>query len=143
MVESDNNKAFLGIGWSFPPRFHKQGDALGVKMVTDEEDIRESLLILISTVPGERTMQPAYGCPLKLMLFESINESTVTEIRDVIDRAVLFFEPRITLERIDVESDTAYEGRINITLNYLIRMTNTRSNIVYPFYYLEGSQVKL
>ena len=143
MADSDNNKAFLGIGWSFPPAFHKHADTLGVKTVSDDEDIRESLIILLSTVPGERTMQPSYGCPLKAMVFENINESTVTEIKDVIERAVLFFEPRITLESIDVETDDANEGRVNVKLNYLVRTTNTRSNIVYPFYFIEGSQVRM
>lgn len=140
---ADIDKAFLGIGWSFPPEFHKFGDAFGVKMVEEEEDIKESLKILISTRPGERTMQPSYGCGLQVMVFETINESTVTEIKDIIERAVLFFESRITLDDIDVSTEDALEGRLNIRLNYRVRKTNTRSNIVYPFYYLEGSQVRV
>lgn len=143
MAESGHNKAFLGVGWSFPPAFHKHTDTLGVQTVSDEDDIRQSLIVLMSTVPGERTMQPAYGCSLKSMVFENIDESTVTQIKDVIERAVLFFETRITLESIDVKPDDAYEGRINIKLNYVIRTTNTRSNIVYPFYFIEGSQVRM
>ena len=93
--------------------------------------------ILMLTVLNE-----AYAA-LKAMVFENINESTVTEIKDVIERAVLFFEPRITLESIDVETDDANEGRVNVKLNYLVRTTNTRSNIVYPFYFIEGSQVRM
>lgn len=143
MAESDIDKAFLGVGWSFPPEFHKHAGNIGLKTVTDDEDIRESLTILLSTTPGERVMQPAYGCRLKAMLFESISESTVTEIKDVIERAILFFEPRITLETITVDSANVYEGIININIDYTIRTTNTRSNIVYPFYFIEGSQVRL
>lgn len=137
------DKRFLGRGWSFPPEFQRQVDALGVKMVEEEEDIRESLRILISTRPGERVMQPAYGCGLHAMVFETINQSSVTEIKDIVERAVLFFEPRITLESIDIDTDDALEGRIKIQLNYRVRKTNTRSNFVYPFYYLEGSQVRV
>lgn len=137
------DKAFLGTGWSFPPEFHKHDGEVKLKTVTAEEDIRESLTILLSTMPGERVMQPAYGCRLKAMLFENINESTETEIRDVIERAVLFFEPRITLDGVEVEAENLHEGRIDIKLAYTIRTTNTRSNIVYPFYFLEGSQVRL
>ena len=140
---ADSDKAFLGIGWSFPPEFHRFANSFGVNMVAEEEDVKESLRILISTRPGERVMQPAYGCGLQAMVFENINESTVTEIKDVIERAVLFFEPRITLEDIDVSTEDALEGRLNIRLNYRVRKTNTRSNIVYPFYYLEGSQVRV
>jgi len=140
---ADIDKAFLGIGWSFPPEFHKHADALGVKMVAEEEDIGESLRILLSTSPGERVMQPSYGCGLQAMVFEIINESTITEVRDIIERAVLFFEPRITLDDIDVNTEDALEGRLKIQLNYTVRKTNTRSNVVYPFYFLEGSQVRV
>jgi phage baseplate assembly protein W len=140
---ADVDKAFLGIGWSFPPEFHKHADAFGVNMVAEEEDIRESLRILLSTRPGERVMQPSYGCGLQAMVFEIINESTITEIKDIIERAVLFFEPRITLEDIDVSTDDLLEGKLNIQLNYSVRKTNTRSNMVYPFYHLEGSQVRI
>ena len=143
MADVDIDKAFLGVGWSFPPEFHKHSGRVSLKRVSEEEDIRESLTILLSTMPGERIMQPAYGCRLKAMLFESVNESTVTEIKDVIERAVLFFEPRITLENINVDAENVYEGMINIRLDYIIRTTNTRSNVVYPFYFIEGSQVKL
>ncbi len=137
-----SDKKFLGRGWSFPPEFHKHADAVNVKMVSEEDDIRESLRVLLSTRPGERIMQPAYGCRIHSMVFESINESSITEIKDVIERAVLFFEPRISLESIDVDAENVYEGTLNIQLNYKIRTTNTRSNVVYPFYFLEGSHVR-
>lgn len=140
---ADSDKAFLGVGWSFPPEFHRHQDSLGVKMVAEEEDIRESLRILLATRPGERVMQPDFGCGLHTMVFESVEESTVTEIRDIIERAVLFFEPRISLESIDVNTDDILEGRLKIQLNYRVRKTNSRSNIVYPFYFLEGSQVRI
>jgi phage baseplate assembly protein W len=139
----DVDKAFLGIGWSFPPEFHKRADALGVKMVAEEEDIGESLRILLSTNPGERVMQPSYGCGLKAMVFAAINERTITELKDIIERAVLFFESRITLEDIDVNTEDALDGILKIQLNYSVRKTNTRSNIVYPFYFREGSQVRV
>ncbi len=140
---ADIDKKFLGRGWSFPPEFHRRTREVGVKMVEEEEDIDESLRILLSTRPGERVMHPSYGCGLNAMVFETINSSAVTEIRDIIERAVLFFEPRITLERVDVNTEEALEGRLDITLDYTVRKTNTRSNIVYPFYYLEGSGVRV
>ena len=55
------DKRFLGTGWAFPPEFHRYGEQAGVKLVSEEEDIRESLGILLSTRPGERIMQPGYG----------------------------------------------------------------------------------
>ena len=143
MARIETDKKFLGLGWRFPPEFHRHSDAIQVKVVAEEDDIRESLAILLSTRPGERIMHPAYGCSIQAMVFETVNESTITEIRDMVERAVLFFEPRITLESIDVNTDEVYDGKITLQLNYRIRTTNTRSNAVYPFYFIEGSHVRL
>lgn len=135
----DQDKTFLGTGWGFPPEFNKRSGT--VRMSSAEEDINESLRILMATIPMERVMQPAYGCGLKLMVFENINESTLTLIRDEIQRAVLFFEPRVTLENIEFDESQAYEGELKIKLNYIVRTTNSRSNLVYPFYFLEGTNI--
>ncbi len=112
-------------------------------MVSAEDDIRESLRILLSTSPGERVMQPAYGCGLRDLVFEGVTESTKTEIQDVVERAILFFEPRIELQGIEIDTTAVYDGLIAIELTYTIRSTNTRSNIVYPFYFREGTNVRL
>ena len=137
----DRDRAFLGTGWSFPPEFDRAAKA--VKMVSGEEDIQESLRILLSTVPGERVLQPSYGCGLKRMVFEQVTESTITEMKDLIERAVLFFEPRISLTSIEVDTSQVYEGLIRIRLDYVVRETNTRTNMVYPFYFLEGTNLRL
>jgi len=135
----DTDQSFLGSGWGFPPEFNMNSKA--VRMVSGEEDIDESLRILMATAPNERIMQPAYGCGLKLLVFENINESTLTLIRDTIQRAVLFFEPRIDLEDIEIDEGRAYEGLLSIKLNYRVRTTNSRSNLVYPFYFQEGTNI--
>ena len=116
MTESSKNRKFLGSGWCFPPEFQKNTSSPGVKMVTEEDDIRESLNILLSTRPGERIMRPSYGCGLQLLVFEMISESLITEIKDVIERAILFFETRISIKNIDVDVKDAYEGQIMIQL---------------------------
>lgn len=135
----DVDKTFLGAGWGFPPEFKKESGT--ARLVSGEDDINESLTILMATAPMERVMQPAYGCGLKLMVFETINESTLTVIKDTIERAVLFFEPRVTLDNIEIDDGLAREGILNIKLNYTVRTTNSRSNVVYPFYFLEGTNI--
>lgn len=133
------DRAFLGKGWGFPPEFDRRSRK--VTMVSEDEDIQESLWVLLSTSPGERTMDPSYGCGLKSIIFENVSESTITEIRDMIERAVLFFEPRITLNSVEVSTEDIYDGLIKIQLNYTIRATNSRSNMVYPFYFREGTSI--
>ena len=146
MSKTDDNNDFLGTGWSFPPSFQVHNRE--VELVSYEQDIKESLHILLSTSPGERVMHPAFGSDLQKMVFETITESQITKIQDSVERSILFFEPRISLEKVEVEIDTdvaeqdsIYQGVLNINIEYTIRKTNTRSNIVYPFYFIEGSHV--
>ncbi|EJL89766.1 phage baseplate assembly protein W [Herbaspirillum sp. CF444] len=134
-------KSFLGTGWAFPPHFGNAAERGSVAMVDEEQDIHESLFIILSTMPGERIMQPTFGCGLKAHVFDELNESVVTEIRDAIERAILFFEPRISVNAISMDESGALDGRLDIHIDYTVRGTNTRSNMVYPFYYLEGSNV--
>jgi phage baseplate assembly protein W len=111
-------------------------------MVSAEDDIEESLGILLSTSPGERVMRPQFGCDLRKHVFNGINETTFTAIRDAIRLAVLHFEPRITLEDIEMDAEDAHQGVLRIKLVYTVRATNTRSNLVYPFYFLEATNVQ-
>ncbi len=131
--------SFLGDGWSFPPEFSRE--EAGVKIVANDDDIKESLFILLSTSPGERMMNPEYGCGIKSMVFQNITESVLTIIKDMISKSILFFEPRITLHSIDVNTEYIEKGLLEINIFYTVRMTNTRSNMVYPYYFMEGTNI--
>ena len=133
-MENSKN-SFLGKGWAFPPTFNK---AIGtVEMVSDEEDIRQSLNILLSTSLGERVMQPDYGCNLNDFVFEGLNSTTIGYIKERVANSILYYEPRIVVERIEVTgagSVDNLEGRFLIELTYSIPGTNSRFNYVYDFY---------
>jgi len=128
---------FLGTGWAFPPAFNPR--TREAVMVTQQQDVEESLRILLSTSPGERVMHPTYGCGLQRMVFENIDESRLTEIKSLVDRAVLFFEPRVILHDVRINTDELFDGVLRLRLDYSIRNTNTRHNLVYPLYLEEGS----
>ncbi|OJJ22559.1 hypothetical protein BKI52_07710 [marine bacterium AO1-C] len=134
-----HKKTFLGIGWKFPPTFDKR--IKSVEMVSEEEDIRQSLYILLSTKQGERIMRPDYGSDVQSMIFEPIDVNTTTYLKESIRRAVLYFEPRITLEDVNVRQDDEEDGLLHVNLEYTIRKTNTRTNMVYPYYILEGTDL--
>lgn len=134
-----NDDSFLGRGWSFPPYFDNH--AGGLQMVSGEEDIRQSLRILFGTLTGERMMLPKYGCNLREFLFENIDTSTETYMRELITNAILFYEPRITVNTLSFDDSQANEGMIMLNLDYTIRSVNSRNNIVYPFYLNEGTLV--
>lgn len=135
------DEAFLGKGWSFPPAFDR-GDA-SVAMVSAEEDIRESLWILLTTIPGERVMLPGYGCGIHEHVFDGVGETLFSYLRTHIENAVLYYEPRIVLEGIEFAPGDVREGALNITLAYSIIQTNTRNNLVIPYSLEEGTLVAL
>ena len=127
--------SFLGVGWSFPPAFDNGSGE--VRMLKGEDDIKSSLQVLLSTKLGERVMQPLFGCNLDIMMFELLDTTLKTEMRNLIQKAILYFEPRINVEKIEIESQDEINGLILITVNYIVRSTNTRGNLVYPFYLSE------
>ncbi|NET44173.1 GPW/gp25 family protein [Okeania sp. SIO2B3] len=126
---------FLGTGWSFPPRFYQEKGT--VEMVSDEEDIQESLEIILSTGSSERVMQLDFGCELSQFMFEEITQSLITRIRGTISDAILDNETRIEVNDISIEEGEE-QGLLLIGVSYTVRATNTRSNMVYPFYLNEA-----
>ena len=134
----DGNNVFLGRGWSFPPAFNK---VEGVEMLDGENDIKSSLKILLSTRLGERTMQPGYGCNTDAMVFESMTTGFQTFMQKQIQDSILLYEPRINLIQVGLETQNEVNGLILITVDYIVRTTNSRSNLVYPFYINEGNNL--
>lgn len=131
------SESFLGTGWSFPPSF--DWEQKSVEMVSDEEDVRQSIWQLLATTPGERVTNPAYGCDLNRLVFESFNSNTYLLMREAIELAIMYFEPRVSILDIRFDGSEEKDGLIRIELDYVIRTVNIRSNIVYPFYKIEGT----
>lgn len=130
---------FLGRGWAFPVSlFDEDGSA---RMVSAGEDIAESLRILIETRPGERIMQPDYGCRIHDYLFDPMSAETRTAMQVAIRRAVQFFEPRIELHEVTVAFIDPGAGRLQVELAYSVIETNERHNLVFPYYLTEGTLV--
>lgn len=134
-----NNRLFLGRGWSFPPEFNIERQS--VEMLEGESDIISSLNILLSTCLGERVMLPNYGCNLDELLFESLNLTLETYIIDLIRTAILYHEPRIDAKKIEIDQTDEMNGVLLIRIDFVVRSTNSRMNMVYPFYKKEGSEV--
>lgn len=135
----EQSKAFLGTGWSFPPEFVKE--LKGVKMISNEDDIKSSLHILLTTRLGERVMVPEYGCNLEELLFENLNRTLITYVVELIKTAILYHEPRIDVQKIDISESDTNEGKLIILVDYIIRATNSRTNMVFPFYKEEGTNI--
>jgi phage baseplate assembly protein W len=86
-------------------------------------------------------MQPGFGCSLDIMLFEPITTTLIAFVKDMIQTAILYYEPRIELDSVNINTVEIHDGLVLIELNYLVRATNSRFNLVYPFYINEASDV--
>lgn len=128
----------IGSGFSFP----MQIDALGgTEMTSDDENIRQSMMLILGTAPGERMKRPTYGCAIHDILFEPNTAITAAKIEYEVKRALMEFEPRVADIEVVAEPDSAEQSRMNVTISYTIRKTNTKSNLVYPFYLRKEGEV--
>jgi phage baseplate assembly protein W len=126
-------REFLGSGWKFPVGL-KEG---AFELVSEEEDIKEAILIILNTAPGERVMRPEFGCGIQNYLFSVINSSNLMMIESEVTRALTLYEPRIELENVKVEVSESEDGQLIITIDYTVKSSNSRYNMVYPFYITE------
>ena len=135
----EKKKSFLGTGWSFPPTFDKRTG--GVRMVSDGQDIRQSLLIYLSTQRGERIMRLKYGSIVSEHLFDAALQENLSHLCERIRNDIRVYEPRIVVLSVEANTERIRDGVVLFLIDYEIQSTNIRDNIVYPFYLTEGTHV--
>jgi hypothetical protein len=122
---------FLGRGWAFPVGVDDAGD---VRTAAGEQTVEESIRLIIGTAKGERTMRPGFGCGVHEYVFDTIDTNTLSLIETTVEEALIEFEPRIAVEEVSTSTQDLSEGILLIEIDYRIRDSNTRRNMVYPFY---------
>ena len=126
------NTDFLGLSWNFPVGL---GDGGQIELTPDgEESIRQSIWTILGTSPGERVMRPDFGCGLHDLVFGVNNAATATAVTSAVREALATFEPRIDILDVYAAPDPAQANVLVIEINYQVRSTNSRFNLVYPFY---------
>lgn len=133
-MERDAPREILGTGWGFPVETDKRGD---IELTSDVADIEEAIRIILGTAKGERVMRPDFGCDIHDYVFDPIDATTMNRIRTSVREALIEWEPRIEVQRVETSADPAESGKISIRISYRVRSTNTEFNLVYPFY-VEG-----
>lgn len=121
---------FLGKGMKFPPEVKNNRFVA----CAGEELIEQSILTILCTSKGERVMRPDFGCNIHELVFAPNNTTTATLVAFHIKEALKDWEPRITLEKVTAVPDNDERNRLNINIEYIIKTTNTKKNLVYPFY---------
>lgn len=132
----NEEKAFLGRGWGFPIQFNWKNKS--VRMVAGDQDIEESIFILLNTMKKERLMRPEFGSNLIPMVYENMNSSLYSALKDDIKRTLTLYESRVEVLKIQMKEETD-KGIIHINIDYKVRATNTRHNLVFPFYITQGT----
>ena len=125
-------ESFLGSGWNFPVGLDGDGQ---VAMAPDpEEEISQSIWTILGTSPGERVMRPDFGCGIHDMVFAVNNAATASAVAGAIRDALAVWEPRVDVLDVYAVPDPAQPSLLLIEINYQVRSTNSRFNLVYPFY---------
>jgi phage baseplate assembly protein W len=127
-------KAFLGVGWAFPVK--PVGGRL--RYAAYEDDVEQAIQIILLTQRGERPMLPEFGGGLRDFLFEPNSPTTRGAIARVVRGALIDWEPRIDLDRVEVVADENEPNLLLIQVDFVVRATNSFYNRVYPFYLLEA-----
>lgn len=123
--------SFLGSGWKFPLAFNTTG---GIAMANDEENIRQSIWMILNTAPGERVMRPDFGCGIHELVFAPNTPGTAGQVIAEVREALVRWEPRVDVLEVDAVPDDTQPNLLLIAIAYQVRTTNNRFNLVYPFY---------
>jgi phage baseplate assembly protein W len=133
MTKTSHTADFLGSGWKFPVAVANGN----IVASGGEEKIRESILIILGTSKGERVMRPEFGCGINDLVFEVNSTATTTLVAFHVKEALQKWEPRIEVLNVFVAPDEEKRHQLNIEIDYEVKLTNSKANLVYPFF-LEG-----
>jgi phage baseplate assembly protein W len=123
--------SFLGTGWSFPVELDAKGR---IKMAAGEDSIRQSIWTILSTAPGERMMRPDFGCGIDDFAFSVNDAGLAGHVADAVQDALAIWEPRIDVLGVNAFPDQSKPNLLLVEIHYQVRSTNSRFNLVYPFY---------
>lgn len=122
---------FVGSGWAFPLRVGPRG---GIALDSGNDEIRGALSLVIGTAPGERVMRPEFGCGIWDLLFAASDPNTLGLVAQMVRDAIARWEARVDVDDVVVRVDPGEPARVMIEVSYVVRSTNDRRNLVYPFY---------
>ena len=127
----NRDKEFVGQGLAFPLQINPRGE---ISLVTGATDIEQAIGLILGTIPGERVMRPGFGCRAWELIFAPNNAATQSLLITYVRQALEFWEPRIELTEVDVETDVSDPSALLVEIKYEVKTTHDQRSIVYPFY---------
>jgi phage baseplate assembly protein W len=128
----------LGAGLAFPLGVDRRG---GIAVAREEVDVEQAISVILSTAPGERPMRPEFGCGVADYVFERVDAYTLGRVEHEVRVALERWEPRIDVLRVDFDLSRVEHGELAIDIDYRLRATNDRRNLVYPFYVIPAEEL--
>jgi phage baseplate assembly protein W len=128
---------FIGRGIAYPMRIGPTG---GIALASHDEEIAESMRLILGTSPGERPMRPEFGCPIHEHIFASTDATTAGLIAFDVRQALRRWEPRIEVADVVVTPADDQPSLLLIDVSYTVRTTNDRRNLVFPFYVIPDEE---
>jgi hypothetical protein len=122
---------FVGRGFSWPMTVDHTGS---IKLTDGVPDLDRSIQLVLMTAPGERVMRPQFGCRIWDLLFEPVTPNLLGLIAEAVRDALAQWEPRIEVQQVVPDPDDRDGGLVRVRVDYLVRATNDRRNLVFPFY---------
>ena len=122
---------FLGTGWAFPVLPDPSG---GLRYASGEASIQDCLLVLVQTATGERVMRPDFGTAAPTLVFAPGSPANLRMLESSISDAIQAYEPRVELDSVVAEPTPGEENHVVVSVTYRIRQTNTKANLVFPYY---------
>lgn len=128
--------AFLGQGLRFPIDVDGTG---ALRLAVAEDKVRDAVLIILGTVLGERQMRPDFGSRIQEQVFAPLRAATLSRLAFHVQEALIQWEPRVEVQSVRARPDEAHDGVVLVSVDYMVRATNTRFNLVYPFFATGGA----
>jgi phage baseplate assembly protein W len=129
--EAGPDPTFVGRGFRWPFSVDHTGS---IALTAGAEDLDSSIRVVLATAPSERVMRAAFGCRIWDLLFEPVNANTLGLMAQAVREAIAQWEPRVEVENVEVSPDRDDSALVHISVAYRVRTTNSRRNLVYPFY---------
>ena len=121
----------VGSGWVFPPKIDAQG---GLALTNEISELEQSMIIILTTSPGQRVMRSTFGCRLHELVFAPNNNQTAARARRFVEDALRMWEPRVTVVEVEARPDPDNAASLLITIQYEVKATHDRRSLVHPFY---------
>jgi phage baseplate assembly protein W len=122
---------FIGSGWSFPVDVDATG---GIRLVSRDTELEQSIRLVISTAPGERPMRPEFGCGIHDHVFDPADGRTAGRIAFEVRESLRRWEPRIDVADVRVGPHPSQPDALLLDISYVTNDSNDPRNLVYPFY---------